>query len=170
MEQNAEISTPITPMSDNNKSSSKNGLKITTAIACIIAVCGVGFGIYGMIQSSQKDNQISDLKIEINEKTAKVEELETKISNLNGKIEELTASIETASSDTAEQASNNSDKTAAILLGTILGKNDNSTTFKIGDCTADAPSVKCPVTVNGKDALISYNDIDSLLRLTLPNN
>ncbi len=170
MEQNAEISTPITPMSDEHKLSSKNGLKITTVIACIVAVCGVGFGIYGMIQSSQKDNQISDLKIEINEKAAKAEELETKISNLNSKIEEITASTETASSDTTEQASSNSDKTAAILLETILGKNDNSTTFKIGDCTADGPSVKCPVTVNGKDALISYNDVDSLLRLTLPNN
>lgn len=35
---------------------------IFAAVACFVAICGIGFGIYGMIQSSQKDAQIADLK------------------------------------------------------------------------------------------------------------
>lgn len=65
MEQNADTGAPMTPTVDNKQKSGK-GLKIATAIACIVAVCGIGFGVYGMVQSSQKDNQISDLKNEIN--------------------------------------------------------------------------------------------------------
>ena len=66
MEQNLDTSAPIIPVVENNKQNGGNGLKIATAIACIVAVCGIGFGVYGMIQSSQKDNQVSDLQKQIN--------------------------------------------------------------------------------------------------------
>ena len=46
-------------------------------IACVVAICGIGFGVYGMIQSSQKDNQISDLKVQIEDSNGKVTTLET---------------------------------------------------------------------------------------------
>ena len=55
-------SAPATPTIDNKKSS---GLKIATAIACIVAVCGISFGIYGMLQNSQKDKEIIDLQNQI---------------------------------------------------------------------------------------------------------
>ena len=71
MEQSIETGVPITLAVDNKQKSGK-GLIIATAIACVVAVCGIGFGVYGMIQSSQKDsqisekdNQISDLKIQL---------------------------------------------------------------------------------------------------------
>ena len=54
-----------------------NGLKIATAIASVIAVCGIGFGVYGMVQSSQKDNQISDLKVQIKNEDGTVTTIET---------------------------------------------------------------------------------------------
>lgn len=63
MEPNAPVATPL---SDNNKQGNGKGLKIATIVASVVAVCGIGFGIYGMVQSSQKDNQISDLKVQIN--------------------------------------------------------------------------------------------------------
>ena len=44
MEQNADTGTPVTPTMDD-KQKSGNGLKIATTIACVIAVCGIGFGI-----------------------------------------------------------------------------------------------------------------------------
>ena len=69
MEQNAETSVPMTPVVESKKKNG-NGLKIATAIACVVAVCGIGFGVYGIMQTSQKDNQISDLK-------TKIEQLET---------------------------------------------------------------------------------------------
>ena len=62
MEQNADTGLPMTPAVDD-KQKSGNGLKIATAIACIAAVCGIGFGVYGMMQSSKEDNKISDLKV-----------------------------------------------------------------------------------------------------------
>ena len=65
MEQNTNTGVPMRSVVDN-KQKSGNGLKIATVIACVVAVCGIGFGVYGMMQSSQKDNQISDLKNEIN--------------------------------------------------------------------------------------------------------
>ena len=66
MEQNVDASAPVTPVVEN-KQKGGNGLKIATAIACVVAVCGIGFGVYGMMQSSQKDDQISDLKVQIKE-------------------------------------------------------------------------------------------------------
>lgn len=64
MEQNADTGVPVTPVAEN-KQKSGNGLKIATVIACVVAVCGIGFGVYGMIQGSDKDKQISDLKVQI---------------------------------------------------------------------------------------------------------
>ena len=59
------------------KASSGNGLKITAIITSILAICGVGFGVYGMMQGMQKDSQISDLKIQIEGQDGKVTTLET---------------------------------------------------------------------------------------------
>ncbi len=53
MEQNS------TPVQVPNKQSSGVGLKIVTAIAIIIAACGVGFGVYGMTQSTQGEKEHS---------------------------------------------------------------------------------------------------------------
>lgn len=76
MEQNAKTDTPMAPAVDS-KQKSGNSLKIATAIACIVAVCGIGFGVYGMIQSFQKDNQISDLKVQIMDSEGTATTIET---------------------------------------------------------------------------------------------
>lgn len=64
MEQDTNATPPV---AESSKQSNGKGWKIATAITFIIAICGVGFGIYGMAQSLQKDNQISDLKTQIEE-------------------------------------------------------------------------------------------------------
>ena len=46
MEQNT---TATVPVMDRDKQSSGNGWKIATAIASVVAVCGIGFGVYGMM-------------------------------------------------------------------------------------------------------------------------
>ena len=76
MEQNANTGVPVAPMVEN-KEKSGNGLKIATAIACVVAVCGIGFGVYGMMRSSQKNNQISDLKVQIKEEDGTITTIET---------------------------------------------------------------------------------------------
>ena len=89
MEQNADTGTPVTPTMDD-KQKSGNGLKIATTIACVIAVCGIGFGIYGMMQSFQKDNQISDLKVQVESKDGTIAELETDKIEINNDTNTIT--------------------------------------------------------------------------------
>ena len=69
MEQNADTGVQMTPVVDDKKKNG-NGLKIVTAIACIVAVCGIGFGVYGMMQGLNKDSRISDLENQIKELSA----------------------------------------------------------------------------------------------------
>ncbi len=76
MEQNADTGVPVAPIAEN-KQKSGNGLKIATAIACVVAVCGIGFGVYGMIQSAQKDGQISNLKAQIKKDDGTITAIET---------------------------------------------------------------------------------------------
>lgn len=61
MEQNAGAGVPVAPMVEN-KQKSGNGLKIATVIACIVAVCGIGFGIYGMFFHETKTSDDDSLK------------------------------------------------------------------------------------------------------------
>ena len=75
MEQNTNTGAPMTSVVDDKKKNG-NGLKITTAIACVVAICGIGFGVYGMMQSTQKDGQISDLKNQIESLNGKITSLE----------------------------------------------------------------------------------------------
>ena len=78
MERNADTETSMTPVAEKGQKNG-NGLKIATAIACVVAVCGIGFGIYGMVQNSQKDNQIAELNSEIMQLKQSIEELKTTI-------------------------------------------------------------------------------------------
>lgn len=82
MEQSAEAGIPVVPVADN-KQKSGNGLKIATVIACIVAICGIGFGVYGILQNSQKDNQISELNSEITQLKQSIEKLENTIEDVN---------------------------------------------------------------------------------------
>lgn len=68
--------TATMPVMDSGKQNNGKGWKIATVIASVVAVCGIGFGIYGMIQNSQKDNQISDLKVQIKEADGTVTTIE----------------------------------------------------------------------------------------------
>ncbi len=76
MEQNAITEAPAVPTTENRQEAG-NGLKIATAIACVAAICGIGFGVYGMMQSSQKDSQISDLKVQVENSNGEITTLET---------------------------------------------------------------------------------------------
>lgn len=76
MEQNANTGVPMTPVIDNEQKNG-NSLKIVTLIACVVAVCGIGFGVYGMIQSAQKDGQISDLEVQIKKDDGTITAIET---------------------------------------------------------------------------------------------
>ncbi|MBO4812567.1 hypothetical protein J5491_00210 [Candidatus Saccharibacteria bacterium] len=149
------------------------GLIVATAICSVLAVAGIAFGVYELMGSNQKDSKISSLESEVKEKDAKIEELENTISLLDMPTEETIVINENTNNETPSDQSND---TAVISLGTKLDDNGTRVAFKIGDCTADGGtaasgshlSVKCPVTVNGKEGLVSYNDNDNILRLSIP--
>ena len=103
MEQNFDTSAPTVPVIENNKQNCGNGLKIAIVVACIVAVCGIGFGVYGMIQSSQKDNQISDLKAQITKKDENITNLEAKILEKETAIIDVDSDNEIKLSDTEAQ-------------------------------------------------------------------
>ncbi|MBQ6461607.1 hypothetical protein IJJ36_04260 [Candidatus Saccharibacteria bacterium] len=65
MEQNT------TATMDSNNQKSKNN-QIAMIITSIVAICGIGFGINGIIQNSQKDSQITDLKVQLEESNNKI--------------------------------------------------------------------------------------------------
>lgn len=65
------------PAMGSGKQGNGMGLKIATTISSVVAICGIGFGIYGMMQSLPKDNQISDLKVQIKEDDGTITTLET---------------------------------------------------------------------------------------------
>lgn len=59
--------TTVAPVVKNDKQGDGKGWKIVTVIASVVAVCGIGFGVYGVVQSLQKDNQIADLETKLEE-------------------------------------------------------------------------------------------------------
>ncbi len=83
MEQNTDTEAPMTPVVDN-KQKSGNGLKIATVAACVVAVCGIGFGVYGIMQSSQKDNRIAELETQLeNDKDTPITPSNASVSKLD---------------------------------------------------------------------------------------
>ena len=82
MESNITTTAPIMNSGEQN-----NGKKwkIATVITSVVAICGIGFGVYGMMRSSQRDNQISDLKVQVEDSNGKTTTLETeKIETTDG--------------------------------------------------------------------------------------
>ena len=120
MKQSIDAETPVV----DNQQKSGNGLKITTAIACVVAVCGVGFGVYGMMQSAQKDNQISDLKVQVKDPDGEVTTLETEkieTSDENG----TTITIADSMATSYESFANNLIKSNSGKVITIYGANSS---------------------------------------------
>lgn len=170
MEQNVDASAPVTPVVDN-KQKGRNGLKIATAIACIVAACGIGFGVYGIIDAnSTKDSLVL--------KDAKISDLDSEITKLNTKIDELEKQVD------AQQKSSNSDSGETIKTtvddrkltveiqdgifmlkngdGIVVAQDDTKNIVEIISCdsgTDDSNSpLKCNTkTVDGKSAWFIYD-------------
>lgn len=61
-----------TEPSDNRQSNTSVKPKIIIAIVSAIAILSIGFGIYGIVQSTQKENQILSLSGQVSELRAKI--------------------------------------------------------------------------------------------------
>ena len=169
------------------------GLIAAAIILAILALASIAFGIYELMDADQKSSQISSLENEISEKETKIAELEITISELEAKLsaapetdestkptEDTAPTTEDATEPTANQTTETtaSNEAPTIELISEITETDTTKVYKIGECTADSGtsasshfSLKCHVTISGKDALISYHDGDNnILRLSLPKN
>lgn len=116
MEQNQTASMSV-PNIENERQKNGNGYRIAVAITSVLAVCGIGFGVYGMIQSRKKDSQISDLKVLIQDSNGTVTTAETP------KIKTTTEDGTTVTlTDTVADAYNNfADNLAENYIATVAG-------------------------------------------------
>jgi len=163
MEQNTDTGAQMTPAVDK-KQKSGNGLKIATAIACIVAVCGIGFGVYGMMQSSQNDSQISDRDNQISDLKTQIKNFEDRIATLEtGQGETIDTGTSSATISYESFADNliksNSGKILTIYgansserleLAQIDGNNDNHLTISVNDSSvAEDDEVLSVYKLNG---------------------
>ncbi|MDO5475113.1 MAG: hypothetical protein Q4F61_01870 [Candidatus Saccharibacteria bacterium] len=144
MEQNAAAAMPVM---DSGNQKSGNGLKIATAIASIVAVCGIGFGIYGMVQSSQKDSQISDLKVQIKDSNGTVTTIET-------------PEIETTTNDGTTVTITDTVVDGYKNFADNLAKNYAATVFGYYYHWAGSDNVKRTVAAHVENSHLTITDID----------
>lgn len=121
MEQNTPAAMPVM---DSGKQSDGKGLKIATVVASVVAVCGIGFGVYGMIQSSQKDSQISDLKVQIKDSGGTVTTIETPEIETNAN-DGTTVTIADSATTSYEKFANNLINSNSGNILTIFGANSS---------------------------------------------
>lgn len=78
MEQNGVTATPVM---ESGKQSDGKGWKIATIVASVVAVCGIGFGVYCLIENNNKTQEISNLKTQIEEQNRIITELNEQDNN-----------------------------------------------------------------------------------------
>ena len=88
-----------TPAVENNKPpKSDNKSKVVIALSLVVALCGIGTGVYCMYTSLQKDDQITDLEEQVSNKNSKIADLETQVADKD----EPVSSTETKKEDNNE--------------------------------------------------------------------
>ncbi len=170
---------PVTtePAKDNiafaDKPKKNNGMLIGLILCLLLAVGGIGFGIWAMMDgNAQKDalnSQISALKAQNNELSNKVTELEDTISN-------LTSTNEGTNDGSNVTLPSWGEVKAEIVDGVFYIKTQNGETVKQDDTaiyaeivscdsgTAEAPSpLKCSVTTTEGSGAFVYNFEDGSL-------
>ena len=183
MEQNIDTGIPMMPTVDN-KQKSGNGLKIATAIAYVVAICGVGFGVYGMIDANSKNNiiatknnEISDLKDQLNSLSTKIDELESKVNTQQNSFNQETQTDEKQDDSIVDDKN----LTPGIENGVFVFKNSAGTIVMqdseiknvsyiiacdgniTGKCTAktsDGKSVWFVFDLNNKEIKSGYSTVD----------
>ena len=167
-ENNNASSSPRDLTPSNNKK--PMGLIIFAVSCAILAIGGFAFGIYELSDSNKKSQQISDLQTSVSDRGAKIEELKAKIDSADSGNKEAPTEPTEGNTPNQEPEKARDGKTAEIVFMDVIEDNEERAVFKIGECSSDATSVKCPVGVDGRDALISFQTEDGLLRLTIPKN
>ena len=105
MEQTVDQGTNVDMMTGGMQKKN-TGLIAGMVVCAVLAVSGIAFGIYGVMQSSQKDNQISDLKVQVADKDGVIATLETE-KNETTKEDGITTTAADSSASAYELFSSN---------------------------------------------------------------
>ncbi len=85
-------------MTKTNGNKQKRYLAIIASVAVVIALAGVGFGIYGLVTNIQKNREISDLKVQIGQISIKKDKEISDLRAQIGRLENIGAKIKIVSS------------------------------------------------------------------------
>lgn len=143
MEEHMGTREPETPVVGKQNGNEK-WLKVATGIMAAVAVCGVGFGIYGIEKSALSEERVSELKVQIKNEDGTTTTLETNKIEINESPNTITISDsiimdgDTEVKNLIEQISKNVD--AALLNGAHLNKTFNEVMprFKVDGINVDA--------------------------------
>lgn len=95
MSQPNPMANPTLPPSAPSADKGDKTFKIATIIVSVIALAGIGFGVYGMLQSTQKDTDITSLKTQ-------VQNLNTALAAANDNTPDNTTPDDTTTEDTQD--------------------------------------------------------------------
>ncbi|MCR5832490.1 MAG: hypothetical protein K6G36_00905 [Candidatus Saccharibacteria bacterium] len=126
MKQNENAGTPVAPVAENTKQKCGKGAKIVAAIACIAAICGIGFGVYSLMQVSNKDSQIANLKTQIK----KLETVEMEPAVLKPETDNCEANKEPVTIETDTDISDDGKSFSANVLTSIKNLGGSTYGFK----------------------------------------
>ena len=72
------ISSPVSELSSTGSyAQSTKNLKVRLIVACLVAICGIGFGVFGMVKSAQQESQLQNLKVQVQSSDGKITTLNT---------------------------------------------------------------------------------------------
>ena len=174
------------PAINKDKSNDEKRWKIATVIASVVAVCGIGFGVYGMIYANSikstvatKDAEISNLTDQLDSLNAKIDELES-----NGNTQQNSSSQETQTDGEQDKSiveADNESLTPGIENGMFVFKNsagviimqdseiknvsfiiacDGNNTGKCTAKTSDGKSVWFVFDLDSKEIKSGYSSVD----------
>ncbi|MBQ8985268.1 hypothetical protein IJ076_01775 [Candidatus Saccharibacteria bacterium] len=117
----------VTSASTFTNGKQKKGPMIAIIIMAVLTLCGAGFGIFGIMQSSNKDSEISNLKTQVANLKSQAKNKESEdganyLNNLLANIEEigdLTYGVKTAKISDEQYIYAEIDSNANLLFGRL---------------------------------------------------
>lgn len=132
MDQNPQT---IAPKASNN-----TGLKITAIVTSILAICGVGFGVYGMIKNNTTTKSESDFKVEIVDEDGQKSTIESEKITVADDGKTITISDNAAA--TKNFVIKNDDSTNYRLKASVSASSNNAT-YSVELSVADGEVIAC---------------------------
>lgn len=92
MDNQKNSSTPGATSHQTKKSNSVKGLIAGMVVCAILAVAGIGFGVYGMLQTNSKSSEIAELKLKISDQNQKLNTIDSSAVSTSGSDTEISDS------------------------------------------------------------------------------